>query len=1337
MPRNKITQNVTALEAEIPRNIADTQRVKINNIITLYQDRKIPQFRTAKALIAGLAKTNEREKKKAEKKYTKAIEKYEDAQPLSERLKATRKKTKEVKLLTRLREKTSIDKIKKSIRERLMTNKKRYSITYMLFTTRELTRNLKTGKPVNPSFRDSAGRKYYPLFFQERFATVKTSKSLAELVGRRITRHEDKILFKLALSILKTDGDFEGYVFDSPRLHYIDAIKIFSYEEIEGREYNVREENLQETTNISIYHQYIETRIDVSYDTLKEAIDKGHYLENECWFNAFIDHYKDTLMNEKRRDKLTKQRMLELINKTEDDFKTNGASINDMEKVFIHFKMPVRIYDFCQKLIYAYTPEINSRHIPSFYAIVKNNHIYSMNHDLKSIRRKLGNEEKERDFRVSQDYYINDSVEPTPCIMIESINDILKYTDKPEYDIIMKNNDLNEALCQCKDAGYEPYVKFQAGIISDLKLEFAIKNKKFKNRIRYNIKTQNLVKTIIDGDVCVNTEMTYNNMNVAMFNFNKALFQKNHLSFYNETDIKILDECHSIVPSGELNRYYQLYNNLTKEYSNFWCDYRDDFIEIDMSKAFTYAMTLISEIPVFNQFDIWKEYDKRTMDINKNHDLTLYMVKSRDENIFLNQDFSLVYGKFLKQVSFQYEILYYKMPSHVYEVNYHDIINQLWKLKISDKEHEDKKLKKLIANVNIGLLEKGTNKRQQSYIFNSLNECCSLQAEKGGNISVITRHTWEDDNSPETETDTTDDEETDDDEEEEEETDEENKKEYSKETAKYYILNVSKKSKLKNGYRYIKELILQHHNFNMYQAHKKLVDNHVNVFSVKTDAFIIRRDQLRYTRKLLDFDKGLGTWRAEHNKVISEPTQKWKQSKNEIPDIPKYESERIDVVDEWDTETIAKQIEIKNPVMIRAKFAGSGKSYIAKYLSKLGYKVLFVVPTNKLSQDIDDEATTSNKFFSIPVEGGKRLPRFDHSEYNLIVFDEIYMNGLYILNRIREFINDNPEKKYIATGDTKQLPPIKDLTNTQPHDIYADNIIDSIFKYNIYLKICKRLSEKDFMTLENLYHDFWIKKASIKTIIDKYFKRTSEIDISHNHIAYTNERCNNVVKHIRKTMNKSTKYEVGELLICRLYMKMDEGKRFNVNFRYVIENINKNTYHITNIKSGEKYITDEYTLDKHFRHSYCATCHSSQGASINGKITIHEWDKFYIVSREWLWCAITRCVDLNNVYFFDGGRYGNELTEDMIRRYCANKINNYKIQDNRAGREINEVKYIDEEWLMDRMNGSCLKCGCKFEIVNTNGFIQSNMTAQRADNELAHDKDNCSSWCCYCNCSAR
>ena len=56
---------------------------------------------------------------------------------------------------------------------------------------------------------------------------------------------------------------------------------------------------------------------------------------------------------------------------------------------------------------------------------------------------------------------------------------------------------------------------------------------------------------------------------------------------------------------------------------------------------------------------------------------------------------------------------------------------------------------------------------------------------------------------------------------------------------KYYTLTVSDKKELNNGFRYIHELVLQRHNFKMYQDYQKLVSNKVKVHSVKTDAFII------------------------------------------------------------------------------------------------------------------------------------------------------------------------------------------------------------------------------------------------------------------------------------------------------------------------------------------------------------------------------------------------------------------------------------------------------------------------------------------------------------------
>ena len=132
--------------------------------------------------------------------------------------------------------------------------------------------------------------------------------------------------------------------------------------------------------------------------------------------------------------------------------------------------------------------------------------------------------------------------------------------------------------------------------------------------------------------------------------------------------------------------------------------------------------------------------------------------------------------------------------------------------------------------------------------------------------------------------------------------------------------------------------------------------------------------------------------------------------------------------------------------MIRAKYAGSEKSYIAKYINKLGYEVLSVVPHNRLSQEIDGDTVSLNMFFGIP---GDELP----GAFDIIFFDEIFMSHEYICITIVKCVKDNPNKITIGAGDTKQLPPITGLTNTEQCDLYADMCIDMIFKHNIYLKV--------------------------------------------------------------------------------------------------------------------------------------------------------------------------------------------------------------------------------------------------------------------------------------------
>ena len=105
-------------------------------------------------------------------------------------------------------------------------------------------------------------------------------------------------------------------------------------------------------------------------------------------------------------------------------------------------------------------------------------------------------------------------------------------------------------------------------------------------------------------------------------------------------------------------------------------------------------------------------------------------------------------------------------------------------------------------------------------------------------------------------------------------------------------------------------------------------------------------------------------------------------------------------------------------------------------------------------------------------------------------------------------------------------------------------------------------------------------------------------------------------------------------MICRFFRNEEEGK-FNVIIRWKILDVRYGKVTIQDIKNKEdvRYL-DEQDVDKHFRYAFCATCHSRQGTSLSGNITIHEWNKDYLVSKEWLWCAITRARDFNKVYFF-------------------------------------------------------------------------------------------------------
>ena len=52
---------------------------------------------------------------------------------------------------------------------------------------------------------------------------------------------------------------------------------------------------------------------------------------------------------------------------------------------------------------------------------------------------------------------------------------------------------------------------------------------------------------------------------------------------------------------------------------------------------------------------------------------------------------------------------------------------------------------------------------------------------------------------------------------------------------------------------------------------------------------------------------------------------------------------------------------------------------------------------------------------------------------------------------------------------------------------------------------------------------------------------------------------NDMYEEVRRRLGKTGKYEVGEVLVCKLYKKMGK-QRLNVNLRYIIRDVNNGIF---------------------------------------------------------------------------------------------------------------------------------------------------------------------------------
>ena len=255
------------------------------------------------------------------------------------------------------------------------------------------------------------------------------------------------------------------------------------------------------------------------------------------------------------------------------------------------------------------------------------------------------------------------------------------------------------------------------------------------------------------------------------------------------------------------------------------------------------------------------------------------MVKVDEVSLFFQRTYSLVCGRFLKHLmeTDSITIIYYQRPSFTYKAVYKKTIDDLWS---TDLETQ---LEKTTANVVCELMEKGKQTSQKSHVFSSLKEALNYQNEYGGKISIIHDVVYDEDD------------------------------EYQYRVPKYYILAVSDTAVLQNGFTFIKELLLQNHNFKMLMDYRKLKDP-------------------EKVEMILNFGDEIGDWR-QYKSQIAYPEGSIFLKKNDLVKIPERAKETLEVVDEDDTLAMVEQIKEKRVVLIRGLYAGEGTSCIPEWMA--------------------------------------------------------------------------------------------------------------------------------------------------------------------------------------------------------------------------------------------------------------------------------------------------------------------------------------------------------------------------------------------------------------------
>jgi hypothetical protein len=970
---------------------------------------------------------------------------------------------------------------------------------------------------------------------------------------------------------------------------------------------------------------------------------KDNYRPASCLLTAIINKFRDrfeTTMKisgpkeTKRRFKeLTYSHLCELfeIPDTPSDCEVSLRTVID--KFFMKYNWTgLYVYSPFMELLYKKEPTTtNDNDDMVMRVIVKDNHIYEINDKLKQLQQQVNNEDDERKLlKVSDKYNVNDKdknveeLKEVYCIDIDNIFETIKINIDVEglkQLIIITPFDLSKILVKLIEYQYTPKVFYNS---------FLYKISIFTNDKNISIQTcdQNPMYGQLVQFENLEEYKAYNNAYDQVY---KNIIKKEYISESHESVMEI-EDTYKIRPAlGHFCKEEELISVPMNA--------------LDENKAYTECIQTITQVPIFNYFDVYQIYDGHEI-----KDLSYYIIEVLEENVesalLFASKYSRSYGYILKACDIKYKILYFRQPLKTEAVEFKTSIDELY-----NNTSVCVEMKKNIVNKISGMLELKTNKNHLTKVFESYDEANHYAIKYDGKLLPVMTNLYTEqdifcnfDNCLKTTI-------------------------MSSNKTHCYLVNVKEEKRLVNGLSPIKDMIYLSQRLKMYNLYKKMISNGLVVLGCKTDCLFYQGSD-KIIKSKFKLSKRIGEYKIEEAKYI--PTKKLSLESNElitITDYSKVNTKSFD--DEKDTETINKYIDSKKRVLIKGLYPGVGKSTMAKNYDT---NALFILPYNRLCQNLKSDgydAITFSKAFGLYKDDVElvNIKQYDLSEFDTIVFDEALLYTPERLKRLDKLMNTYPDKTFMSTGDTQQRNPIG-FDDSE----YLQLCMNIIFRDQVVLKDIKRLVNKsDIERWHKLKKDIFNTKMSVEEIC-----KTHKLNMIHKmddvktekNICYFNFRCDVVNHHVHK---KVLKYEnnffEGMDVICRKY---DKGKNFviNTNYIYKIKKITKADIKIIDEVDEVEYKLPIGMLSTHLKPAYAMTCDSVQGLSFeeDEKVTVFDANLPY-TDRKYLWTAITRARKLDNVFIYiHSAPEVERFTDSKIKQYFKFKCDNYKQQDKKVNR---------------------------------------------------------------------